>query len=693
MRFYAIMELGIGIFALCFPLLTQLTDFIFVSIVNTESPMEFSLSVRAVLAFVLLLAPTSFMGATLPLLTDFFRRSPRHSFSWKVGVLYATNTLGAALGTIAVSFLLIESLGVLMTTQLAAFLNLTVALLGYWISRSTKLIPLYVEPVEKRRLVGMGKVAVGVLAVSGAAALASEVLWTRTLETLVGNSTYAFAMILFLYLLGIAAGSWIMSFAVKRLTALPLWLAGLQMLMGAWTLTAILLFDVIIDVFAQYGDVIVPLSTIFNHYIKAMSVLIPLAVLSGACFPVATRILDPRSEDAKGTLIAKAYAWNTIGALVGSLAAGFVIAPFFDYFQSLYVLAAVYGLTAVVTFAIIGLSEYQVTIKRPAAVSLGVLYILLLVYSTSQINGESRFVKRINNFYNYFNLLYHKPGLQGVTSVLQSRVDPLFMNLLVNGRGMTSKTPATKMMAHLPMLYHPKPEDTLVICFGMGTTYRSAITYGGNVTVVELVKEVLDAFDHFFDDAPRVRAYPNGRIVVNDGRNFLKLTNEKYDVITIDPPPPIDGAGVNNLYSKDLIKLARSRLKKNGIMAHWIPYPGTRAGVDDDKIFQMLVNSFATVFPYSYLFESFEGFGVHIIGSMEPINLSFDRLYERWSTKTVLQDIEEWGAIPFDYLQGIRTLKPIANIPVVTDDRPLLEFYLLRTLQHGGKKPHARTFW
>src|SRR4030042_4365511 len=115
MRFDAYMELGIGIFALCFPLLSKTIEFIFTVAVTTESSTAYSLSIRTILAFILLLIPTTFMGATLPLLTDFFRRSPRHTFSWKVGLLYAVNTFGAAAGILAAGFILIEFLGIFVT--------------------------------------------------------------------------------------------------------------------------------------------------------------------------------------------------------------------------------------------------------------------------------------------------------------------------------------------------------------------------------------------------------------------------------------------------------------------------------------------------------------------------------------------------------------------------------------------------
>lgn len=141
MLVYAYLELGIGLFALCFPLLSMRTDVIFTSIVHVDSTLTWSMIVRAILAFTLLAVPTTFMGATLPLLTDFFRRDPRRTRSWKVGLLYAANTFGAALGTIIASFILIELIGVRSTTLIAAALNFLVAYIGLKYARSTQLRP------------------------------------------------------------------------------------------------------------------------------------------------------------------------------------------------------------------------------------------------------------------------------------------------------------------------------------------------------------------------------------------------------------------------------------------------------------------------------------------------------------------------------------------------------------------------
>src|SRR5690606_34538719 len=135
-----------------------------------------------------------------------------------------------------------------------------------------------------------------------------------------------------------------------------------------------------------------------------------------------------------------------------------------------------------------------------------------------------------------FELAFHRPGLQGVTTAIRRRGEPLASMLLVNGHGMTLKVTDVKLMAHLPMLVHPDPQRVLVICFGMGTTYRSALTHGAEVTAVELVPEVFEAFPQFFADAEALRDDPKGRLIANDGRSFLHLTRERFDVITVDPP-------------------------------------------------------------------------------------------------------------------------------------------------------------
>lgn len=693
MRMYAYLELGIGAFAICFPILTEAVECLFMVIVNADSPAVVSLGVRAILAFSLLSVPTTCMGATLPLLTDYFRRNPLPGRSWKVGMLYAANTLGAALGTVLAGFFLIELIGVTATTRVAAVLNITVALIGF--KYSGKQTVLHAPATASYlSLDGPGKIALAVLTASGAAALASEVLWTRALETIVGNSTYAFSMILVVYLTGIALGSWIMALFVSRIKKTAFWLVSMQAGMGLWTLAAVSMVDLIrASIFDGSPHVITVFAYLLNC-IKAMCLIAPLALLSGACFPLATRIIEPDSDDARGSLIARAYAWNTIGAVFGSAMAGFAIAPVMDFFQSLHFLSVLYGLIALIAYLALNRHQCGIPVKNPAAMAYCVLLALLIFTGAYRVAGDSHFVGHFHNRYPDRQVVYHKPGLQGITTVVKNRDEKLANRLLVNGMGMTTKITDTKMMAHLPMLVHPQPEDTLVICFGMGTTFRSAISHKGTVTAVELIEEVYEAFPFFYDDADRVLNYSRGKLITNDGRNFLKLTRQQFDVITIDPPPPIDAAGVTNLYSKDFLELARSRLKDGGIMAHWIPLPERSAGVDDWYSFNMLLATFKEVNPFCYILPAWNNVGVHVLGSSRPIEFAPERLKEKLAIPSVSKDISEWDTIPPDYFNKLTAidLSRYRGL-IVTDDRPFLEFNLLRYFKDGTKKSSSLMAW
>jgi len=692
MRWYALAELGIGLYALACRPLIELTDRVFTALVSVDSPAGYSLIVRTGLSAALLLIPTLLMGTTLPLLSDFFRRGRSDARSWRVGLLYAANTAGAAAGILLAGFLLIELVGVFGTTLVAAAMNFLVARLGYRLSRSAgaaeRTAP--AAPDEKRG--ALGTYALWAVAWSGALALASEVLWTRTLETIVGNSTYAFSSIVVVYLCGIALGSWAMSRTVRRLKALPLWFAGLLLAMGLWTLAAIGLFGIIAASLAQFSLQAVPLGVIFRHSLEATSVLFPLALLSGACFPVATRLVEPEASDASGARVADVYAWNTFGAVAGSAIGGFMLAPLWDFTNALYMLACLYGAGAAAACAYLALRRARRG-ERLAAAALGAAALAAALFALERARDAGRYARSFEARHPEWEATFHRPGLQGVTSVVRAKAGARSAVLLVNGIGMTALATDAKMMAHLPMLLHPKPDDALVICLGMGTTYRSALSYGGRVTAVELVEEVVDALGRF--QAPELLNAPRGRIVVNDGRGFLKLSRETFDVITIDPPPPIDAAGVSSLYSKEFIELARAHLKKGGIMAHWVPYPQARAGVSDKATMMMLTATFASAFPYVYYHAAFLPIGLHLVGSMEPIDFAPASLSRRLSNPAVSADINEWDRLPPDFFSSgwIRVPPGDLRIPLDTDDRPRLEFFLLKALAAGGERFHPVNNW
>ena len=460
-------------------------------------------------------------------------------------------------------------------------------------------------------------------------------------------------------------------------------------------LASIFLFYGLADALRPLGGQTLPPTLLLLFYVATSVILFPLGLLSGAVFPLATRILDVGSEDAAGEGVARAYTWNTVGAVIGGLLGGFVIAPHLDLFQGIYALVALYGVTALVGAALLAAGVVGIR-EREGSLAPGVVALTLVLLGLVGLGDERRFQKRLGASLPRAELVFHETGIQGITTVLTAAGDPgPARALLVNHTGMTARVTDTKMMAHVPLLLHPDPEDTLVICFGMGTTYRSAVSHGRSVTVVELVQEVFDAFPFFHMDAEQVRAYPRGRMVTNDGRSFLKLSSALYDVITVDPPPPIDGAGVNHLYSLDFLELARERLKPGGLMTHWIPLPGSLAGVDDWETFGMLLHTFAEAFPYTLEIASAKRIGVHVVGSMQPIEVSEERIRARLADPGVARDASEWGPVTFDYFRDAIPIdrEVVRQLPLITDDRPNLEFGWIRAWRSGMPRLMRRIYW
>jgi spermidine synthase len=253
--------------------------------------------------------------------------------------------------------------------------------------------------------------------------------------------------------------------------------------------------------------------------------------------------------------------------------------------------------------------------------------------------------------------------------------------LLVNGVGMTALTPETKFMVHLSMsLHRPSPKSVLLICFGMGTSFRSALSWNVPVTAVELVPSVRDAFGYYHADASLYLANPNGRIVIDDGRRFLDRTPQKYDVVVVDPPPPVSAAGSSLLYSEGFYEVVKQHLNPGGILQIWFPGgPGATL--------QGVMRSLKESFTYVRCFDGINGWGVHFMASMEPIAAATSQELADRMPLAAQKDLLEWRAskdLP-GYLNEVLTnesrLTNVLDASLdyrITDDRPFNEYYLLR---------------
>jgi predicted membrane-bound spermidine synthase len=269
-------------------------------------------------------------------------------------------------------------------------------------------------------------------------------------------------------------------------------------------------------------------------------------------------------------------------------------------------------------------------------------------------------------------------------TVVATRSESGKPDLFVNGIGMTRLTTVAKMMVHLPLAHlSSPPRHVLVVCFGMGTSFRSSVSWGVPTTVVELIPSVAAVFPFFHADAERVLSAPGARVVVDDGRRFLERSGDQFDVVTIDPPPPVEAAGSSLLYSREFYALIKDRLAPGGIVAQW--FPG-----GEPAILSSVTRALQESFPHVRAFPSVFGWGFQFLASMEPIPVRDAAALAGRLPPEAAADLVQWfpeqpPADLFDrmlrYEFEISSLANAApDAPALADDRPYNEYFFLRWL-------------
>jgi spermidine synthase len=352
---------------------------------------------------------------------------------------------------------------------------------------------------------------------------------------------------------------------------------------------------------------------------------------------------------------------------LGPLFAGFVLLPYLDERYCMVALALPWLLIAV-SFMLSRQPESAARLTAQSATTLGAILLasLGLIFMTQSYEDQvpKTQVRR-----------------DSTATVVATGVGRQ-KRLLVNGVSMTILTPTTKVMASLPLAFlDHAPQKALVICFGMGTTHRSILSWGIDSTVVDLVPSVPALFWYFHADAAELLKSPHSHVVADDGRRFLERTSGQYDVIVIDPPPPIQAAGSSLLYSREFYSAAQERLRPDGILQQWFPGGDLMTTV-------AIARALKESFPYVRAFVSVEGWGMHYLASRQPIpDRSAADLAKRMPANAAA-DLVEWGPFPTAEQQFAAVLKKEVSIdhilaanpdvPTMRDDRPVNEYYMLR---------------
>jgi spermidine synthase len=657
---YGLLEIAVGGLALLMPLAFGVIATVFRTAYLSLPPTEVGL-IRFGLAFVALAPPTILMGMSLPLLTRHLVRNDP-DVGERIARLYGLNTLGAVAGSLASGYLLIELIGLRATTLVAVGLNVCAgggALLMFRAFRSRAdgepspdLAPV---PRPRAPLRGRQWLLLAVTFTSGLVSLALEVLWTRMMLQGTGSSIYVFIAVVAVFLTGVAGGSLIYE---RRRDGSPR-LATL----GALLAVAAGLALVPMVISNVYGSTWLPL---------AVGLILPVTTIFGYTFPLTVRLFADRADQASRG-VGLVYAANTAGCVAGTVLAGFVLIPALGVSASI----TVAGLVLAVFGGALALGPApRRTALRPA-LSLAAVAALLAVTFTpaARLTSVQRQVASAGVPTAHYE--------DSVASVDVTGGPPAARNLFINGVGITNLTITTKLLAYVPKAARPDASTMLNICFGMGSTFRSSIVLGLRTTAVDLDPTVPTVMPWFYSDASSYLHNPLSQVVISDGRNYVRLSDKRYDLITVDPPPPVWSAGAVVLQDQEFYQEAARRLTPGGVLTTYIP-------LEHPQLEKLLLRTFQTAFRHMSVVYAPGHSGVFIMGSQAPVTFSPAGIRAAVGSPAARADLR--GAPNY---QPTTTAQWVSEIrgdvwltdsqvsaytgpgPLITDDHPLTEYFML----------------
>jgi len=636
LRLYGRIEIGIAVAALLVPLFVLAGRWAFVRIAPGLEGSALFIPIRYAIAFVALLLPTTLMGGTFPVMSRALV-SEVDRVGKAVGLLYFLNTGGAVLGALAAAFLALPILGVYGSIAAGVVVNLVVGAGVLALSGNAAGAPADIAPVAGDERVVPDRDArplhtmiLILFALSGFASLGYEVAWVRALVFFLGNNTvFAFAIMLATFLTGLAIGGALYSVLFFRARRKLLLFGLLELGIGLAALLTLHLFgDVnsIILFFVERSNMRSWGSLLFLRAVVCAVIMFLPTLLIGATFPAVTHAITA-TIGRVGREVGTAYALNTVGAILGSLAAGFVLVPAIGLERTLIFLTSINLAIAAIVFLAAGRGRVSGAVP---AVVVAAAIILLMRGETSE-----RFPAIYQSAVPGQNLVYYEEGASSTVTVHQ---DPGRKTKLLCVNGVWEvptdfpSLQVFKLLGHVGPILHPEPREGLAIALGGGIALGSlALHPFDEVTCVEICPEVRGGAALFAEENNRVLENERVRVVFNDGRNRLLLSDRLYDVIISDATHP-SSAESWVLYTKDFYRLVLSRLGEEGVFCQWLPYHGV-----DEETYRTILRTFHRSFPHSALF----ALARHsiLVGSPDPIVLDMARAQERLEHGEVRADL------------------------------------------------------
>ena len=645
LRVYARLELGIGIIGLIVLFAVPLVGRMYLSVVGHGLPGIF---LRAVVCVICLLPPTVLMGATLPAMSRWIETTPQ-GISW-LGFFYGGNIAGAVFGCLLAGFYLLRVHDMATATYVAVAINVTVALIGFALAAKTpRGAPSDAVAQSVVEHAPSSWTVYTVIALSGACALAAEVIWTRLLSLMLGATVYTFSIILAVFLIGLGIGSSVGAF-ISRRTARPRIALGVcQMLLTAaiaWT--AYMLAQAIPYWPIQPDLSHSPWITFQIDFVRSLWAILPAACLWGASFPLALAAVASRGQD-PGRLVGRVYAANTVGAIIGAVGASMLLIPWSGTKQAQQVLIVVSALAALLAFMplISGTQADASSSAKPKKLTFADVALVIATGLGAWLAVTVTAVPPLLVAYGRYmvtwidqnpSIIYVGEGMN--SSVAVSELSSGVRNFHVSGKVEASSEPQDmrlqRMLGHIPALFHPNPRSVLIVGCGAGVTSGSFVPYSSiqRIVISEIEPLIPNlAAKYFGQQNNNVVHDPRLQVVYDDARAFVLTTPEKFDIITSDPIHPwVKGSAT--LYTKEYFEMVKRHLNPGGVVTQWVPLYESNLEVVKSEI-----ATFFEVFPHGTIWankKNGQGYDIVLLGQDGPTKINVDALQQRMNSTEFL---------------------------------------------------------
>ena len=696
LRFYGNLELLIALSAASSQLLLWVVGKVYIALGGSVAMgLPLATIVRLILSTLVLAIPTVLMGGTLPAAARAVETSD-DAGRRKLALLYGLNTLGAVTGALASTFFMLETFGNRKTLFIAVLLNLVVAMAARALARNAARPDPGFEPATEAPSAVPARFVVAAAAMAGFAFLLMELVWYRMLAPLLGGSTFTFGLVLAMALFGIALGG----------TAYSLVSGSGSATVGAFALTCTLEAALMMLPYAL-GDRLAVLANflrvighagfggfVIGWTIVTAIVVLPPAIVAGVQFPLLIALLG-RGREEVGAHVGRAYAWNTLGAIAGSLAGGFGFLPLFTA-RGCWLLAS---LLLVATGAIAALYAMRAG-ERPAAIcSVMIATIAVLAGSAlgptaawrhssigagrAALPADPNAIRRWEN-YERRRLVWEADGKESAVGL----VNDDDTGFIVNGKsdGTAIGDSSTQVMGGLVgAILHPNPRSALVVGLGTGSTagWLGAVPSIERVNVVELEPVVLRVAKACTPVNHDVLNNPKVHIRIADAREVLLTSRDRYDIVFSEPSNPYR-AGIASLFTLEFYEAVSARLNRGGIFLQWV-----QAYEIDAETVRTIYATMGAVFSQVTTWRTNEG-DLLMVAAREPITLDITRLRQRVASepyRTALHAtwrVESAEGVLSHFVASDRVSRVASRGAILnTDDRTPIEFGFARSLGHG----------